>query len=303
MSDITGSSWHSYPKILAVGHAGLADLFKDESVLIQEKIDGSQFSFGKFGDTIKVRSKGREFTLDTPDKMFNQACLSVEAIASQLHDGWAYRGEYLQKPKHNALAYDRIPVNNIIIFDITIGHEEYLPYEQVCIEAERLGFEVVPKFTCDKMNAEKFTALLETTSILGGQKIEGIVVKNYTRFGRDGKVLMGKFVSERFKEIHGVKWKSTNPTNKDVIGLLSEQYRHETRWDKAIQHLRERGDLDSSPKDIGKLILEVKADIQAECEEEIKQALWEHAKSHILRASTRGLAEWYKEKLLENQAF
>ena len=35
--------------------------------------------------------------------------------------------------------------------------------------------------------------LLQTTSVLGGQKIEGVVVKSYLRF--DKKALMAKFVS------------------------------------------------------------------------------------------------------------
>jgi hypothetical protein len=39
------SSWHSYSSIYALGHKALAELFM-EPVLIEEKVDGSQFSFG-----------------------------------------------------------------------------------------------------------------------------------------------------------------------------------------------------------------------------------------------------------------
>ncbi len=47
-------------------------------------------------------------------------------------------------------------------------------------------------------------ALLEKESILGG-KVEGIVVKNYARFGKDKKVLMGKYVSEQGKPQQGME--------------------------------------------------------------------------------------------------
>jgi hypothetical protein len=291
-------SWHSYPKINAIGHYAIADLFRDEGLLVQEKVDGSQFSFGVFYGKIRMKSKSKEFTVEDPEKMFQLAVDTVIRLAPELHDGWSYRGEYLQKPKHNALAYDRVPRGNVVLFDINCDHEQYLPYADVCAEAAHLGLEVVPAMPCEKMTPEAFGALLETTSILGGQKIEGIVVKNYKRFGKDGKALMGKFVSERYKEVHSKEWKNANPTNKDIISLLAEKYHHETRWDKAVQHLRDAGALQQSLADIGALIKDTHADIEAECIEEIKAALWSHAKSHIMRAAVRGLPEWYKEKLL-----
>lgn len=40
-------SWTSYPKIWNVGHAAVATMF-DHPVLVEEKVDGSQFSFGRF---------------------------------------------------------------------------------------------------------------------------------------------------------------------------------------------------------------------------------------------------------------
>ena len=40
-------SWHSYPQIYALGHRYITELLLDP-VLVEEKIDGSQFSFGVF---------------------------------------------------------------------------------------------------------------------------------------------------------------------------------------------------------------------------------------------------------------
>ena len=66
------------------------------------------------------------------------------------------------------------------------------------------------------------------------------------------------------------------------------------------KHLKEKGLLENSPKDIGELIKECKADILKECEEEIKDKLYAWAKDKILRACTAGLPEWYKENLLNS---
>ena len=44
------TSWHSYPQIYNLGHKAIAGIF-DDDVLIEEKIDGSQFSFGR-GDAL-----------------------------------------------------------------------------------------------------------------------------------------------------------------------------------------------------------------------------------------------------------
>ena len=294
------SSWHSYGKIYNIGHPAVKDLFQGP-VLIEEKVDGSQFSFGVFDGEIKCRSKGKEQLVAAPDKMFNQAIETVKLLKDILRPGWTYRGEYLNKPRHNALAYDRIPKNNIILFDIAVNEETYLTRIEKETEANRIGLEIVPQFKLEIKNADDIKMLLEYTSILGGQKIEGIVVKNYTRFGSDGKTLMGKHVSEAFKEVHKLTWGESNPSKKDILAFLIYKYKHPTRWNKAIQHLQEAGNLTNSPKDIGNLIKEVQRDIKEECSEEIAQELMRYAMEHILRGSIAGLPEWYKEKLLELQ--
>lgn len=294
------TSWHSYPKIYNLGHAVLKELLADP-VIIEEKIDGSQISFGKFGDELKIKSKSAEIRPEHPEKMFK---LAVEQIKKRFHllqEGWTYRGEYLNKPKHNALAYDRVPQGSIILFDITIGEESYLPYLLKKDEANRIDLEIVPIFTIYPHSTENYLLLLEIISCLGGQKIEGFVVKNYHRFGPDKKVLMGKFVSESFKEIHKVSWKSDNPRQNDILFLLNETYRHPARWNKALQHLAEEGKLTDSLKDIGPAMKEIAQDIGKECEQEIKDTLYKWAWPHIHRGVTRGFPEWYKEQLLKKQ--
>jgi RNA ligase-like protein len=300
------SSWHTYPQIFNMGHRYVKDILTSP-VLVEEKVDGSQFSFGVFVNDqhesyMRVRSKGAELTVEAPEKMFKAGVDWVKANMLNLTPGYTYRGEYLAKPKHNALAYDRAPKNNIIIFDINDGEESYLEPSAKSREAERIGLEVVPHLYAGMVSSlDQFRDLLARDSVLGGQKIEGVVVKNYSMFGLDKKALMGKFVSEAFKEVHQKSWSTENPAKQDVVQQIIETYRSPARWQKAVIHLRERGLIEDSPKDIGLLFKEVWPDILKEEEQAIKDKLFAWAQDQIRRGVTGGMPEWYKEQLLLKQ--
>lgn len=314
------SSWHSPQSIYHCGHSAVKDIF-NVPIQIQEKADGSFFAFGIYDELqavptndptildtekrkdIKIRSKGAVMYIDAPEKMFQKGADTVKALVPILHEEWQYRGEFLAKPKHNALAYDRVPKGNIILFDILTDEEAYLPYPQLVEEANRLGLEVVPQLAVydeNECTLEKIRALLETPSILGGQKIEGIVIKPLVpMFGRDKKMLFAKFVSEAYKEVHSSSWKADNPSNKDIIALIGAKFTTPARWHKAAQHLRDAGLLAEDVTDIGRIMKEVPNDVEKECKEEIKELLYSHAWPHIRRSLTHGLPEWWKELLLK----
>ncbi len=302
------SSWHSYPSSYNIGHREVAEIFS-VPVIVEEKIDGSQFSWGVFeGEdfprTLKVRSKGAQLYVEAPEKMFTKAVETAKTLADQAHVGWTYRCEYLQKPKHNTLCYARVPAQHLILFDINTGEESYLSYEEKAQEALRLGLEIVPKLYEGMVTSpEQLREFLSLPSILGGPTIEGVVIKpvGHVLIGRDKKALMAKFVSEAFKESHGKEWKTSNPGQGDILELIGEAYRTPARWHKALQHLREEGKIEDSPRDIGLLMKEVGPDIEKECEGEIKEALWKWAWPHIRRKVVAGLPEWYKETLLSKQ--
>lgn len=301
------TSWHSYPSIYNLGHRAVADILLGP-VYVEEKVDGSQFSFGVFEidgqKELRVRSKGATMLPEAPEKMFSLGVEHVKSIQHLLTVGYTYRGEYLRSPKHNSLVYSRIPAGHIILFDINSGHEEYLSYSAKKEEAERIGLEIVPLvFEGVISDIGKFREFLDRESLLGGQKIEGVVVKPVGShlFGQDKKALFAKFVSEHFKEVHSKEWKTSNPTQNDIIEKLGMEYRTPARWQKAVLHLTEKGLLTDSPKDIGLLIREVPADVRKECEEEIKEQLWKWAWPHVSRKIVAGLPEYYKEQLLLKQ--
>ncbi len=293
-----------YSSIYNLGHKAISDLLNGP-VYVQEKVDGSQFGFMKHEDgTLDIRSKGAKMLIDAPEKMFSHAAETVKEIGPLLHPGWKYRAEYLAKPKHNALVYNRVPAKHLIVFDIDTGDQNYLPYNEVKAEAERLGLEAVPLlFEGVISGIEEFRRFLDKESVLGGQKIEGVVIKpvGYALYGLDKKVLMGKFVSEAFKEVHSHAWKESNPSSNDILQKLALEYQSQARWQKALIHLQERGEIQGAPQDIGKLMKEVQADLDKECLEEIKDKLLSWALPYVKRSAARGLPEWYKNELLKLQ--
>jgi hypothetical protein len=295
------SQVHSYPKIFNVGHAAITALLMDD-VLVEEKLDGSQFSFGVFDGELRCRSKGKDQPLDAPDKMFEPAVASIRSLEAKLVPGWTYRGEYLAKPQHNTLPYDRVPRSLIALFDINPCHGQWLKRSEKEAEADRIGLEIVPVLFEGRLESiAVFEELAKQTSFLGGPQIEGVVIKNYHRFGRDGHPLFGKHVREDFKEQHSVEWKAKHQSMADIRDELGKRFQAPARWQKAVQRLRDDGRLTNSPKDIGTLIKEVQKDLGDEIREEVAARLMDWAWPHVVRVAGRGLPEWYKQKLLESQ--
>lgn len=300
-------SVRSYSDIFELGHRALSDGLFTGPVVVQEKVDGSQFSFGLLNDgteddptwTLQSRSKGKQQEIGQPDSMFEAAVATVIALEPKMVPGWTYRGEYLQKPKHNSLTYARVPTGHIILFDIDTGYQDYLSPAEVRDHAALLGLERVPTLYEGTLeSADQVRAFLTAESCLGGCRPEGVVIKAYGRYGADKKVLMGKYVTEQFKETHKKEWKENNPTKLDVVDALVNELCTEARWAKAVQHLRENGTLTESPKDIGPLIRAVVEDVKKEEEDYIKDRLFAWGWAHISRRLTGGLPQWYKDRLL-----
>ena len=292
-----------YSSPFNLGHKALKGFWKADFIYVTEKIDGSQFSFGitDDGDLI-CRSRRRQIDLAAPG-MFKSGVDTAKDMADQgmLNTGWTYRGEYLSKPKHNTMAYERVPRGNIILFDVDRGDQDYVtPYEVIRI-AEALDLEAVPVLTAydTKPKLDQIKALLDNQSILGGGTIEGVVLKNYGMYDEGKKVLMAKMVSEDFIERHSKSWKKRNPTRKDFIADLTEGLATEARWMKAIQHLREEGTIEGIPQDIPDVLHEVVRDVENELAPEIQSALWHHFWPQIRRGLTKGLPEFYKALLAE----
>lgn len=291
-----------FPKILHIGDKQIESLF-DGEVEITEKVDGSQLGFGKVNGRLFVRSKGQELDLDNPNQMFEKAVTYVKSIEDKLPDNFTFYGEYLQKPKHNTLAYDRTPTNGIALFGVyNYITKEFLGSDEITRYAGLLNVDRVPVIHIGKSSpGEVLEMVNQRVSYLGGQKIEGVVVKAYKNWEYLGQiplsVMSGKYVTEEFKEVHIKNWKAEN-TGKGRLEVAVSQYKSEARWNKAIQHLRDSGEFTGTPKDIGNLIKEIKNDVIAEEKENIKDQLWDIYGEQFTRAATDGFPQWFKEKLV-----
>lgn len=294
----------AFPKIFAIGTSYVENIFEDE-VEVTEKVDGSQFVFGKIDGRMHYRSKGKVQDVVNPDKMFACGIEYIESIQARVPDGLAFYCELLAKSKHNTLAYERVPKNNLVLFGVSEQHGSLFGSYDECLDswASSFGIEAVRVLYRGKIsNPDMLLELLERDSFLGKAKIEGVVVKNYHKQfllgGQPMPLMAGKFVSEAFKEVHRNTWKQEH-TGPGKWELFMQSYRTEARWAKAVQHLTDKGVLENDPRDISKLIMEVKADIVEEEQFEIKEFLWREFGSQLLRKSTAGLPEWYKETLLK----
>jgi hypothetical protein len=293
---------HSYASIYNVGHQAVAELMT-VPLYVEEKIDGSQISFGRYSGELRMRSKGQEFPIDAAG-MFQKAADVVRTLP--LIDGWTYRGEYLMKPKHNTLFYGRIPKQYVMLFDIERTDGSLLTPEEREYEADRLGFECVPLLHAGTVSVTQLEEFLTQDSVLGNVKREGVVLKQMPvhsgglLYGRDQKVLMAKLVRPDFKELNKHEFKQQNPKAGDIVDQLGERYRTNARWNKSIQHLRDNEQLTNTPADIGKLLKEIATDIKRECEDDIKERLFAYAWPHLSRLVTRGFPEYYKQKLMDD---
>jgi len=295
---------NGYGKVIALDKGRYTAGIFDGPCVIQEKIDGSQVSFGIENGAPVVRSKNAE--VDPANKQFRMVLDWVTANVDNIPLGFVYRGEAVTSPRHNTLKYDRIPVNGVVIFDVYDSTlDRMLPPYEARRAAERVGLEYVQVFHVGECaSADMCRAVLARESMLGGCKVEGVVIKRYDMPDpmsvRDScdSFLKAKIVSEAFKEVHGASWKERNPNGADAITNLIAMYGTEARLDKAVQHLRDAGELTFTPSDIGRLIAECARDLNEECHEEIAEALWKHFGKKVVGGVAKMMPDHYKSKYL-----
>lgn len=288
-----------YSKPRTYGDKFLRDLHKNP-VVIQEKIDGSQFSFYKDPETgdLLFKTRNKMITPETCEAQFRPTVEHLLANKDAIIPGWIYRGEAMSSARHNKLKYDRAPSGHLVLYDIQTEDGLITDHGMLVREADGIGVEPVNKFghlmADESMDEETFNVLMSYGSKLGGT-CEGVVLKNYHRKdpADETKVLMAKIVSAEFRE----KKTSSMPKNTLNLDSIIDTYRTEARWDKAVQHLRDSGYLEGTPKDIGPIMAEVQRDVEEEEKENIKDLLYAKFRKSILKGVSEGVAQWYKDGL------
>lgn len=289
-----------FPKIYRVDAPEVTGIF-DGPVEITEKIDGSQFGFGLINDELVCRSKGALLHQgSTCAGLFAGAVVHVRSIKDSLTPGWFYYGEAVQNKRHNKLTYDRVPKGHIVLFGIKKVTEQGAVFiddwNVLNEEAQRLGIDVAPLIYAGVMDSvNDLEELLNKPSVFGAQFMEGVVVKRYGICGRDCSSLMvAKLVNDEFREVQ--KSKKARKTDKGAAEQLAEIiecYHTTARFDKAIQHLRDAGQLTGTNADIKYLVQEVQRDLLEEEAENIKNDLWAVFSKTIVKGCVKDLANYY----------
>lgn len=299
----------SYGKIFALGKREVADIL-DDFVEVQEKVDGSQISFMVDHDgNLFVRSKNVQLDLDNPGP-FEIVVRELKSRAHWMHPGYIYRGEFLRAPRHNVLAYDRVPHGHVCLYDVQTAMRPMFSHE-VAEEASSLDLEAVPCLASGLLDRRRLLMLLEDSKSFLGGKMEGVVIKSRRRTGRwimdKGRrvwspdedpmhqlPLMAKLVSGQFKE---VTHRPRTNVQADPVTAIGAKYATEARWQKALQRLADQGLLKGDMSDMPRLLGEVALDVKEEEEEAIKDALFKAFWKKIARRSGEGMADWYRRKV------
>ena len=146
MSDTT-PPFPQFPKVFRLD-ANPVRRFIDQPVIIREKLDGSQFSFGYInGHGLVCRSKNQVIHGDTVP-LFSEAVRYVQSIEDTLRgvEDMVFYCEYLKKPSHNVLTYDRVPKNHLMLFGVSndCGHCLSVNENSLRHYAQELGVDHAP---------------------------------------------------------------------------------------------------------------------------------------------------------------
>ena len=272
-------------KIYTVGHHRMPPIF-NYNCEVTEKIDGSQFSFGSIGGFFHMRSKNRTLHMGDDEILFNGAMQTAFQLYCNGHlvDGATYRAEVISRAKHNTICYGWAPREGMVLFGVNDSQ-----WDVVKTEADRLGLECVPLIHSGRISPGDLDNFLKAKPLLGGKKIEGVVISCYPSKWKES----AKYVSPEFRETT-----KTRKSSKKPIGVrIAERFSGEARWEKAVQHMEEDGILTGTPKDIGEIIDRVHLDTWDECLDDIKYYLTDEFYVQINSALARGIPQWYKKKI------
>ncbi len=277
-----------------------AQLILGKPCYVQEKFDGSQFTFAHLEGNFYARSRGQQIDVDNPNELFRPAIEGARALIASgaLPKELIYRAEAFKGPKHNSLKYDRAPHNNFVLFDVqnpaTGDYWDPNGFMSLGPGVEygaALAYNLV--FTLRSELVEWAAEHSQRQSQLGGA-VEGFVFKEIQR--RTGDRAIVKVVRDEFKELHKSNEEYNRVGSKSGLDKVLARLAGPARYMKAVSHVRERGELKNAMQDMPALMKEINLDLDAD-NADIQALLWEVFGKEIKRYLGGGLALWYKDQL------
>lgn len=288
-----------YHKIIRYGHRETNGVLnKGDHIVIQEKIDGANASFTRDEyDKLRVFSRNNELNEEnTLGGFYNWVHENIDPLT--LIPGWLYFGEWLNPHKVRYEKYEK----TFILFDVySTNLSEYGAFENVKLEAERLGLQLVPVFYegeyKDFEHLESFVGKTDLGGKLGDIETgEGIVVKNVNYTDRFGNQMFVKLVSDHFREVQKQK-APKDPGKKTDEQLFVEYCMTDARVEKLLHKLVDEGVLDENfgIEDMSTILKHINVSLYDDIMEEEKDKLpGEYEEKQIRKAISRGVAQVVK---------
>lgn len=278
-----------------------------EEMVLQEKIDGSQFRFQEQweedgGSRLVCWSRGQRLNNAAPPNLFAPAVATAQKLWREklLIPGAVYVAEAMASKRHNVINYGRAPVGGMVLFDVFQGPSlGYASPELVKCIGERLGLEVAPYHGSITAGGAVYGKTLEekasvAESLLGGP-IEGFVLKGRAATDRGGGLLKFKVINPAYGETK----RMPKTPREDWLLSFGSELATPMLWGKAVLRLKEAGALTDTSKDIGAVIRSVIADIDKEHTEALSAVLWGRFRKTAYSNAINGLAQWYQARLVD----
>ena len=254
-------------------------LKEQDTILVQEKVDGSNVSFYYQEGSLVFQSRNTVIDPNSPG-MFQPFIEWVTQLDKFGFLSWMEDGELI--------LYGEMMGNGKIKYESWypfLGFDVYNRYTQAFDPSPHLFFErtrlipyIEPLYVGEPLPKDSLVSYLNTHTF--GEKSEGIVIKGYNVHGRYAKgpdeygefvepLMGGKIVHDDYAELK--KGKTSIRDASDPITKIMESVVTEARVAKARQRMYEKGNMSPQPHELIKLVA---TDVMEEEREYIKDQLF-----------------------------
>lgn len=215
-------------------------------IVVQEKIDGANFSIRYDEETDSVRAFSRKKTLDLGNNLrgaweWSQK-LDKNLIKDVLGNTLVLFGEWLVS---HTIVYPDDRYQNAYFYDVwDTENEKYLAQDKVEEIVKHLGLIYVPVFYKGEFQSWEHLKQFVGRTDLGGENGEGIVVKNMTRLNDPNTRLpfYTKIVADKFAEKKSVKkFDDTKIERRAKLQAIVESVVTEARVTKLVHKMVDEG--------------------------------------------------------------
>ena len=237
-----------YTKIKAIGADEIKELLTlSDLAVVEVKLDGgnARTTLNETGDGLIFGSRTNTlpYDADTNGWLFVGAMKQAfEKYPDKFVKGIQYISESMQK---HTLTYTKVPLTvGYDCIDLSTG--EYLPYEQSKKLFEDIGIPFVHIHCVKPANELTVDELVEYIKqpVYRDGAEEGVVVKVYSTKNRFGRPMFGKIVTDDFKVQNRKAFGENQPKKpKGLENRIAEMYFTPARFEKAIQHFKQEGEL------------------------------------------------------------